>query len=92
MTYVPFILIPSKEPGLIKLTSDALLFPLINGCRNHAKMHEQKKGGVGGKVGAAWSFQHTHPLTCHNGSAAAAAAAAGNNDSGRRHGYLPQTL
>lgn len=24
MTYVPFILIPSKEPGLIKLTSDAL--------------------------------------------------------------------
>lgn len=27
MTYVPFILIPSKEPRLIKLTSDALFFP-----------------------------------------------------------------
>lgn len=39
MTYVPFILIPSKEPRLIKLTSDALPFPLINGCRNHAKIH-----------------------------------------------------
>lgn len=39
MTYVPFILIPSKEPGLIKLTSDALFSPLINGCGNHAKMH-----------------------------------------------------
>lgn len=39
MTYVPFILILSKEPGLIKLTSDALFFPLINGCGNHTKMH-----------------------------------------------------
>lgn len=39
MTYVPFILIPSKEPGLIKLTSDALFSPLINGGGNHTKMH-----------------------------------------------------
>lgn len=37
MTYVPFILIPSKEPSLIKLTSDALFSPLINGCGNHKK-------------------------------------------------------
>lgn len=29
----------SQEPRLIKLTSDALPFPLINGCRNHTKMH-----------------------------------------------------
>lgn len=86
MTYVPFILIPSKEPRLIKLTSDALFSPLINGCRNHAKLHEQE-GGARDKVGAAWLFQHTHPLTCHNGS-----AGAGNNDSAREHGYLPQTL
>lgn len=39
MTYVPFILIPSKEPGLIKLTSDALFSSLINGCGNHKEMH-----------------------------------------------------
>lgn len=38
-TYVPFFLIPSKEPWLIKLTSDALVSPLINGCENHAIMH-----------------------------------------------------
>lgn len=39
MTYVPFILIPSKESGLIKMASDAILSPLINGCANHTKIH-----------------------------------------------------
>lgn len=39
VTYVPFILIPSKESGLIKVASDAILSPLINGCANHTKMH-----------------------------------------------------
>lgn len=39
VTYVPFILIPSKESGLINPASDAILSPLINGCANHTKMH-----------------------------------------------------
>lgn len=51
VTYVPFILIPSKEPGLIKLTSDAVLFPLINGCGNHRKKCNSKAGDA---VGTVW--------------------------------------
>lgn len=39
VTYVPFILIPSKKSELIKVASDAILSPLINGCANHTKMH-----------------------------------------------------
>lgn len=39
VTYVPFILIPSKASGLIKLPSDAILSLLMNGCANHTKMH-----------------------------------------------------
>lgn len=56
VTYVPFILIPSKEPRLIKLTSDAPAFPLINGCRNHTKIHGGTRRG---------GYHHLAQSTCH---------------------------
>lgn len=49
MTYVPFILIASKEPRLIKLTSDALFSSLINGCGNHREKSALARGGYGTK-------------------------------------------
>lgn len=71
VTYVPLILIPSKEPSLIKLTSDAVLFPLINGCENHRKKMQQQSRRRGG-YGVALL---TLCPTCRRDS-----AAAGNND------------
>lgn len=78
VTYVPFILIPSKEPRLIKLTSDAVLFPLINGCENHTQMHSQ-----GRRRGGRCIVLYTLSPTCHHDY-----AAAWNNDSAREQRYL----
>lgn len=78
MTYVPFILIPSKEPGLIKLTSDAVLSPLINGCGNRTKMQSQ-----GRRWGGCCMALSSLSPTCHHDS-----VGAWNDNPAREHGYL----